>query len=62
MTLMFAALGAFLIVIGFVFGQDEPQNAGKKWYQVLQEDLIVRSIFWLAGLAALAHAGYIQFL
>jgi len=62
MTLLFASLGFVLITIGFVFGQDEPQNAGKKWYQVLKEDLLARSIFWISGLGALFHAGYLQFL
>lgn len=62
MTLLFTALGAFLILIGFVFGQDEPQNEGLRWYQVLKTDIGARIVFWIAGLAALAHAGFVQFM
>lgn len=61
MTLLTAALGAVLILTGFLFGQDEPQYEGLKWYQVLGKDVAARVILWVAGLAALAHASLIQF-
>ena len=61
MTLLFVSLGVVLITIGFVFGMDEPQNKGKKWTDVIMEDLWVRVIFWIAGISSMVYAGVIQF-
>lgn len=62
MTLLTAALGVVLILTGFLFGQDMPQYEDLKWYEVLKHDIGARVILWVAGLAALAHAGYLQFM
>ena len=62
MTLAISALGALLILTGFLFGQDIPQYEDLTWYQVLGKDLAARIILWVAGLAALVHAGYLQFM
>lgn len=62
MTLAIATLGALLITVGFLYGQDMPEYENLTFVQILGKDLVVRIIFWVAGLAAWAHVGYLQFL
>lgn len=60
-TLMLVTVGIVLVTVGFVYGMDMPANAGKKWTDIVKEDLTVRIIFWVIGGLALLYAGVFQF-
>lgn len=60
-TLLLVSVGIILLTVGFVYGMDFPENVGKKWTDIVKEELGVRIVFWIAGGLALGYAGLFQF-
>ena len=61
-TLLIVSVGLILITIALVYNMDAPQNKGKSWTQIMQEDIATRVIFGVAGGLALVYAAVGQFM